>query len=102
MVTEVLVDGVENIQIEFGVDEDEDFIANYYTADPTTAEILNSVSARIYILVRSAVEMPNYTNDKTYTLGASIINPANDGFFRQVFSTTVVLRNPANLMGLGS
>lgn len=102
MVNEVLVDGVENIQIEFGVDEDDDFIANYYTATPTAAEISNSVSVRIYALLVSVSEIPNYTNDKTYTLGSTIVNPTNDGFYRRVFNTTVVLRNPANLTGLDS
>lgn len=102
MTSEVLVDGVENIQIEFGVDEDGDFIANYYTSTPTAAEISNSVSARVYVLLRSLIEMPNYTNDKTYILGATTVNPANDGYFRRVFGTTVLLRNPANLTGLDS
>ena len=102
MTTEVLVDGVENLQIEFGVDDDDDFIANYYTAAPTAAEISNAVSARIYVLVVSVNEIPEYTNDKTYTLGSTTVNAANDGFFRRVFNTTVVLRNPSNLTGLDS
>ena len=102
MTSECLVDGVENMQIEFGVDEDDDFIANYYTAAPTAAEIVNAVSVRIYVLVRSVNEVPNYTNDKTYTLGSTTVNAANDGFFRRVFNLTVVLRNPSNLTGIGS
>lgn len=102
MTTEVLVDGVENLQIEFGIDEDDDFIANYYTAEPTAAEIFDAVSARIYVLVVSVNEIPDYTNDKTYTLGSTTVNAANDGFYRRVFNTTVVLRNPSNLIGLDS
>ncbi len=102
MRSECLVEGVENIQIEFGVDDDDDFIANYYTATPTAVEIFDSVSVRLYVLVRGVNEMPNYTNDKTYIMGSTTIAAANDGFFRRVFSTTVVLRNPANLTGLDS
>ena len=102
MTSECLVDGVENMQIEFGIDEDDDFIANYYTAAPTAAEIVDAVSARIYVLVRSVNEVPNYTNDKIYTLGSTTVNAANDGFFRRVFNLTVVLRNPSKLTGIGS
>ena len=102
MTNQCLVDGVENLQIEFGIDDDNDFIADYYTAAPTAAEISDSVSVRIYALLRSVNEVPSYTNDKTYTLGSTTVNAANDGFYRRVFNTTVVLRNPANLTGLDS
>jgi len=102
MTSEVLLDGVENLQIEFGVDDDDDFIADYYTAAPTAAEIADAVAVRIYVLVVSVNEVPNYTNDKTYTLGSTTVNAANDGFYRRVFNTTVVLRNPSKLIGLDS
>ncbi len=102
MTNECLVEGVENLQVEFGVDTDGDFVANYYTAAPTAAQLADAVSARIYILVRSVNIVPGYTNDKSYTLGSTNVAAANDGFFRRVFSSTVLLRNPANLTGLGS
>lgn len=102
MTTECLVEGVENLQIEYGVDNDDDSIADYYTAAPTAVELFDSVAARIYVLVRSLNQIPNYTNDKAYNLGSLNIAAANDGFFRRVFSTTVILRNPANLGGIGA
>ena len=102
MATECLVEGVENLQLEFGVDDDNDFIADYYTAAPTSTEMLNSVAVRLYVLVRSLNELPNYTNDKVYTVGPANVAAANDGIFRRVFSTTIVLRNPANLSGIGT
>ena len=102
MVNECLVDGVEDFQVEFGVDSDGDFIAEYYTGTPNAAEIRNSVAARIFVLARSVNTVPNYTNDKTYTLGTKVVAAANDGFYRRVFNTTVLLRNPTNLAGVGS
>ena len=102
MITECLIEGVENLQIEFGVDDDDDFIADYYTGSPTPAELFDSVSCRIHVLLRSLKPIPNYINDKTYKMGSVNIAAANDGFFRRVFSTTVLLRNPANLARLGS
>jgi len=97
-----LVDGVEDLQIEFGIDDDRDFVADHYDAAPTVAEMRNAVSARIFVLARSIAPVPNYVNDKTYNLGAKVVAPANDGFYRRVFTTTVVLRNPTNLAGVGA
>lgn len=102
MTNECLVEGVENLQVEFGVDNDDDFVANYFTTSPSAAELTDSVSARIFVLVRSVNEVPGYLNDKTYNLGSTVVAAANDAFYRRVFSTTVLLRNPANLTGLGS
>ena len=100
MTNECLVEGIENLQIQMGVDNDDDFIADYYTATPTVAEVFDSVSARIWILARSVNSVPGYTNDKSYTLGGVNVAAANDGFYRRVFTSTIVLRNPANLTGL--
>lgn len=102
MTNQCMVDGIEDVQVEFGVDVNGDFIADYYTATPTTAELTDSVAARIYVLARSINTVPNYVNDKTYTLGTKVVAAANDGFYRRVFNTTVLLRNPSNLQGIGS
>ncbi len=102
MMTECLVDGVERLQIEFGVDDDGDFVADYYTDAPSDTELGDAVAARVYVLVRSVNSVPGYTNDKTYTLGSTVVAAFNDSYYRRVFNTTVVLRNPANLSGLGS
>lgn len=102
MTTECLVEGIENLQLEFGVDDDRDFIADYFAAAPTAFDMLNSVAVRVHVLVRSLNALPNYTNDKTYNVGPVSVAAANDGFYRRVISTTIVLRNPANLSGIGS
>jgi len=100
MTNECLVEGIENIQLEIGVDNDNDFIADYYTAAPTADELFGGVAARVWILVRSVNAVPGYLNDKTYNLGGVNVAAANDGFYRRVFTSTIVLRNPANLTGL--
>lgn len=93
--TECLVEGIENLQIEFGLDQTDppDYAADYYTASPTAAELDQAVNAKIYLLVRSVSEVPGYTNDKTYSLGETTIAALNDGFYRRLMQTTVVLRN---------
>ncbi|NIB40244.1 prepilin-type N-terminal cleavage/methylation domain-containing protein [Pseudomaricurvus alkylphenolicus] len=90
-----LVEGVENLQIEYGIDSDSDGVPNQYTATPTDVD--DVVSARIYVLIRSVNPVRNYTNDKTYNLGSVTDGPADDNFLRRVYSTTVSLRNPYNL-----
>jgi type IV pilus assembly protein PilW len=54
------------------------------------------ISARIYLLVRSGDTVPFYVNSKTYQLGDEVVAAANDGFLRNVFTTTVALRNSAS------
>lgn len=100
--SQCLVDGIEDLQIEFGIDTDGDFFADYYREAPTSTELSNAVSARLHVLARSISQVPQYLNDKSYRLGSKLVAPANDGFYRRVFSTTVVLRNPSNLAGIGT
>lgn len=94
MGTEVIVEGIEDMQIEFGIDTDEDNVPNRFKQDPTAAELSTVVTARIYLLVRSVNTVPSYSDGaKTYTLGTKNVAAQNDGFLRKVFSTTVQLRN---------
>ncbi len=92
-----LAEGVEDMHLQFGVDTDQDGVPNRYLVEPTEADMEGVVSARIYLLVRSSTAVPHYTNAKSYTLGDVAIAAANDGFFRRVYSTTVAMRNSANL-----
>jgi type IV pilus assembly protein PilW len=91
-----LAQGIEDMHLEFGIDTDQDGTANRYTATPSTADMETAVSARIHVLMRSDQPVPYYTNTKTFLLGGVAIPSANDGFLRNVFSTTVALRNTAS------
>ncbi len=90
-----LVEGIEDMQIEFGVDLTSDDVPNTYTPDPN--EMNQVVTARIYLLVRSLNELVSSenANTKTYQLGldAGTVTTVNDGYMRQLFSTTVLVRN---------
>lgn len=92
---ECLVEGVENLQLEYGLDSSvpADYSADYYTSSPTAAELRQAVNARIFVLARSVNEVNGYLNDKSYQLGNTAVAAANDGFYRRVMQTTVVLRN---------
>lgn len=70
------------------------------TANPTSdpcnnaAMMANAVAAKVFILARSREQSPGHNDTKTYKLGsAAALGPFNDGYKRQVLSTTVRLTN---------
>jgi len=93
MTSRCLAEGIEELQIEFGIDSDADGVVNQYKSAPTSADMANAVAARVYLLVRSIDTIPGYTNAKSYQLGQRAVAAKNDGFLRRVFSTTVQIRN---------
>lgn len=102
MVSSCLVEGIENLQIEYGIDGDGDYAPDYFSSDPAgdadvSASIGDVVAARIHVLVRSVNPITGYENDKTYRLGATEIGPFDDAFYRRVYSTTVRFPNASRL-----
>lgn len=93
MVTNCLVEGIEEMHIEFGLDTDADGVVNRYTNAPTAAQMDDAAIARIYLLVRSSEELAGYQDQKSYQLGQRNIAAKNDGYMRRVFTTTVQVRN---------
>lgn len=95
VVTEAIAQGIEDLQVEYGIDQNGDGFADQYVADPTAAQMSLVISARIYILARSNEPDLNYLNDQTYQYSNSAIAPADpqDNYYRRVFTTTVKVRN---------
>jgi type IV pilus assembly protein PilW len=108
-----LVEGVENLQIEYGIDTDNDGAPNVFTADPDTYSCSGSAcvtnwrnvtAARVYLLVRNTEASSDYTDTKVYTLGHKAdgtdnVFPASgngygDKFKRHVYQAEVRLNNP--------
>lgn len=87
------VDGIENVQIEVGIDIDGDATPDIFKSSPTINEMNDVVVVRLYLLARSPNEIADYTNNKTYYLGTTTINNPNDGYFRRVYSTTIQIKN---------
>ena len=98
--TDCMAEGIEQMHLEFGYDSDEDLVANQYISDITATQAELVVSIRIYLLVRSATSDWSYTNSKTYNMGSMTMGPFNDNYYRRVYSTTVMLRNPTAFIGL--
>lgn len=99
--TNCLVEGIEDLQLEYGLDlapaGDRDGIPETYEAPPPLADMNNVAAVKIYLLVRDVELDPLYTNGNTYPLGNRTVGPFNDNFHRAVFSTTVIPHNQRNL-----
>lgn len=102
MDTECLAQGIEDLQIEFGLDEDGDGRPNLYLANPTLAQLQIAVSARIYVLARTSDPDLRYTNPKTYRIGNAPEYTPADNFYRRVFSISVGINNLRSLQELRS
>lgn len=93
-----LVDGIQALRFEYGIDTSGDGSPDSYLSSPPTtlAQLANIVAVKVHVLARNLEATPGYTDTKAYRLGnTAVINAANDGFKRHVFSTTVRLVNPS-------
>ncbi|MFC0254500.1 PilW family protein [Massilia consociata] len=107
-----LAEGIENLQLEYGLDLARDGVADTTTADPATANdcgdaacaVANwrsAVAVRVHLLARNTEATPGHADTKRYTLGLDadgdehVIEAAGDGYKRHVFQAQVALPNPA-------
>lgn len=91
--TQCLVEGIENLQLAFGIDDDGDLRADRFDPQPGPADLRRAVAARLYLLVRSVHPVAGHLDDRSYTLGGAAIPAAFDSHYRSVMQATVVLRN---------
>lgn len=101
MTTECLATGIENLQIDYGIDTSSDGQPNVFLPNPTLTEIQNVVTARIFVLARTTEIDTRYTNTKTFLISNAPGYTPADSFHRRVFSTTVTVQNirSMNMMG---
>jgi type IV pilus assembly protein PilW len=101
MLTECIATGIENLQIEYGIDTSNDGNPNVYMSAPTLADLQGIVSARIHLLARTTDADVRHTNQKTFSIGNAPDYTPNDSFHRRVYSTTVAIQNirSMNMMG---
>ena len=101
MTTECLATGIENLQIEYGIDTSENGQPNVWLSSPTLAQMQTVVSARIFLIARATEIDTRYVNTKTYSISNAPDLVPNDGFHRRVFSTSVSIQNirTMNMMG---
>jgi len=111
LTTTSLAEGIENMQIDYGSDTDNDgnpdgdygngdYVNAVALATPSNvmgvADWANVMSIKINLLARSPEKTPGYSDAKTYNLGTfGTTTAANDGYTRHAFVQAVRLVNPS-------
>jgi type IV pilus assembly protein PilW len=101
MQTECIAQGIENLQVEYGLDLNGDGDVNRYLPNPTLTQMQQVISARVYLLARTLDEDFAYSDPRSYAVSnAPAYNP-NDNFHRRLYQVTVRMPNRRNLLRLG-
>jgi type IV pilus assembly protein PilW len=90
-----LVEGIQDMQILYGIDTSGDNFPNQYVTSNNVPNFQNVVAVRVMLLVRSIDDF--VTEDpQTYSFNGVQTTPG-DRRIRQVFTTTIALRNRIGL-----
>jgi type IV pilus assembly protein PilW len=89
---ESLVNGVEQLQFQYGVDTDADGSVNRYLNADQVTNWHQVRAVRFWALVRSNCPEGGHTDTTTYQLG-DVTYPTGDHYRRALYSSTVALRN---------
>lgn len=90
---EELVEGIESMQVRYGVDADDNGTIDSWVSADAVANWEDVLSLEITLLARATEEYGTDTDTVVYTLGGTTFNPVDDRRLRQVFSTTIGVRN---------
>lgn len=97
--TDSVIDGVERLHFEFGIDANHDGRANYMlptalmSSEHWQQQLGRIVSIRFYVLLRSTVPDPAYLNQQTYKMGASRFVAPDDNYRRLLLAGSVYFKN---------
>lgn len=92
--TTVLVEGIERMRVEYGLDNDGDGSPEQYLVAPATAkDWSNVVSANIGLLARNTRETRGYVDNKTYRLVTLDVPAPQDAYKRHAYSGVVRFMN---------
>jgi len=92
---EELIQGVERMELRFGVDTNSDRIADSYTTANGVANWDDVITVSVALLVRSPDEYGTERDTTTYKLLDKPFTAASDRYARQLFVTTATLGNRA-------
>lgn len=95
-----MVEGVENMQFDYGVDTTGDGAPDSYTTTPAAAQWKDVMAVRVNILARNIDKTVGYTDTKSYQLsavtGVAAIPAANDNYRRHAYNQVVRVINPSS------
>lgn len=93
LVDDELVDGVETMQVLYGIDSDGDGAVDAYQTAGAVTDWAEVAAVRVALLIRSPEEYGTEVDQATYNVNGTIFDPVDDRRIRQVFTTTIGLRN---------
>lgn len=94
IIDEEITPGVEDLQIQLGVDDNGDEIVDYYD-DPTIGGVAAGeevVAVRIWLMIRSERRDVSLINNRRFVYAGKDVT-TNDDFRRMLISKTIQLRN---------
>ncbi len=96
-ITTPMVEGIEELNVVYGVDGNNDGAPENYVASPASvADWMNAMSVQFHVLARNPEPSPGYIQSKTYNLGLGTAPiTVADGYRRHVYSSLVRINNPA-------
>jgi type IV pilus assembly protein PilW len=99
--TDSVLDGVERMHFEFGIDSDADGQLNYsLTTEEIPAALWQQktgriISLRYHLLLRARLPDPQYINNQRYNMAGHQFDAAGDHYRRLLISSTIFFRNAA-------
>jgi hypothetical protein len=96
LVAEEIAYGVDDLQVQYGLDTNNDNSVDSYVDAPAAGDANwgKVIAARIWLLVRAECPETGYNNTTTYNMaGADYTPTAPDHYRRQLFTSTIRLRN---------
>lgn len=90
---EELAEGIERMEVHYGEDTTNDGRVDRYVAADGVGNFGNVVSIRVAMLARATEPYGNDLDQRTYTLLERTVAPPADRFQRQIFTSTIALRN---------
>jgi len=90
---QLILPGVENLQVQFGIDTDKDRAVDQYVNADQVADWTKVYSARVWVLVRSQHVDKTVDTSETFTIAGNSVSFANDGYRRLLMSSVINLRN---------
>jgi type IV pilus assembly protein PilW len=102
-----LVEGIEQMQIEYAIDGDLDGSADSYNSAPAAADWPNVVGIRLWLLAKSTETSRNAAAAMTFTMGDCVFTsvnglcnttpgtpPTTQQLKRRVYSTSIIFTSP--------
>lgn len=93
LVAEELVEGVDTMQVLYGVDSNTDGAVDEYRTANSVGDWSQVVSVRVALLMRAPDEYGSERDTQVYGVNETQFDPVDDRRVREVFTTTVAIRN---------